>query len=79
MAPDNAFVFLLHSPAVEQSQQDRIEQKLDRLTTLVQVQSELVHRLLESLADEGDPSDHPALTLDGTPTGQERDPGKSLG
>ena len=78
MAPNSAFVFLLHSQAVEQSQQDRIEQKLDRLTTLMQVQSELMHRLLESLADEGDPSDHPALTLDGTPAGQERDTSKGL-
>lgn len=68
-----AYVFLVTAPVPELSQLDRLEQKVDTLTRLVRT-------LVDALAqDEGDPADHPALTLDGEQAGQERDQGQSLG
>jgi len=70
MAPDQAFVFLLHSPVSVLPQLDRLEQKLDKLI-------DMLGQLLRALdEDEGEPE----LTLDGDPVvGGERDTSKGLG
>jgi hypothetical protein len=82
MVADKTFVFLLHRPVadLEQTQLDRLERKVDRLTTAMDILSGRMALLLKALdEDDGDPSEHPALTLDGQPAGQERDQTKGLG
>lgn len=59
-------------PLVEAiAQVARIEQKVDRLTALVE-------RLLDSLAEDADPEDLPDMTLDGETAGGERDQSQPL-
>ena len=67
-----AYVFLVTAPLLELSQLDRLEQGQARLERKLDI---LIRALGEDA--EADPTEHSAL--DGTPSGQDRDQGQSLG